>query len=103
MCEAEFRYGEWRIDSHEVKGMLKHLHPHLGGLQDLRSFHLLLSPLIFLKYPCVLPERPRAPMGRGCLEMVGGGATGQHVGPAPFGPLQVPSLTRAAPKEAMAS
>lgn len=41
-------------------------------------------------------------MGRGCLEMVGGGATGQYVGPAPFGPLQVPSLTRAARKEAMA-
>lgn len=42
-------------------------------------------------------------MGRGCLEMVGGGATGQHVGPAPFRPLQVPSLTYPTLEEAMAS
>ena len=35
--------------------------------------------------------------------MVGGGATGQHVGLAPFRPLQVPSLTCPTPKEAMAS
>ena len=66
MCEADFRYREWRIDSHEVKAMCEHLRPHVGGLQDFRSFCLLLSPLIFLKYPRVLPESPRAPRkGRG--------------------------------------
>lgn len=52
----------------------------------------IFSHPVFLKYPCVLPERPRAPIGRGAWKMWGWGHR-TACGASSFGPLRVPSLT----------